>query len=80
MIRFEFPEQPGSLANFLSSIRDEWFLTLLHYRNHGGQIGKVLAGVRVPAGQEEAFEHVLESLGYTFHDETENPVYKRFMT
>lgn len=48
VIRFEFPETgPGALANFLGSLEANWFLTLLHYRNHGGQVGKVLAGVQV---------------------------------
>ena len=38
VIRFEFPEQPGSLASFLSALRDDWFVSMLHYRNHGGQV------------------------------------------
>ena len=51
----------------------------MHYRNHGGQVGKVLAGVRVPLGQEERFQTVIDSLGYTYADETENPVFTEFM-
>jgi threonine dehydratase len=78
-IRFEFPENAGALHAFLASLRTEWFLTMLHYRNHGGQVGKVLAGVRVPAGQESEFEKVLDDTGYTFFDETHNPVFERFM-
>ena len=46
MIRFEIPETRGALANFLNSLEPNWNLTLLHYRNHGGQVGKVLAGVQ----------------------------------
>ena len=79
MIRFEFPEQPGSLASFLSALRDDWFVSMLHYRNHGGQVGKVLAGVQVPPGQEEAFERVLKEHEYTFYDETDNPIYVKYM-
>jgi len=79
IIRFEFPETPGALASFLRQLRSEWFITLLHYRNHGGQVGKVLAGVRVPDGDEAAFEKVLDDTGYTFFDETHNLVFEKFM-
>jgi threonine dehydratase len=79
IIRFEFPETPGALASFLQQLQSDWYITLLHYRNHGGQVGKVLAGVRVPAGQESEFEKVLDDTGYTFFDETHNPVFERFM-
>ena len=53
IIRFEFPENAGALHMFLSSLQDDWFITMLHYRNHGGQVGKVLAGIRVPEGENE---------------------------
>ena len=43
------------------------------------QVGKVLAGVKVPDGEEAAFEKVLDDTGYTFFDETHNPVFERFM-
>ena len=79
MIRFEFPEHAGALEAFLSSLRTGWFLTMLHYRNHGGQVGKVLAGVRVPKEQGGQFDAVLEQLGYTFTEETDNQVYLDFM-
>ena len=52
---------------------------MLHYRNHGGQVGKVLAGVRVPEGAEADFDAVLEKLGHTFYDETANEIYLDFM-
>ena len=69
------------LQNFLESLRNgtDWYLTMLHYRNHGGQVGKVLAGVRVPPGQEPDFRKVLDDTGYTFFDETTNPVFEKFM-
>jgi len=79
IIRFEFPENAGALHEFLANLRDEWFITMLHYRNHGGQVGKVLAGVRVPETENEAFTEMLEGLGYIFYDETENIIYKDFM-
>jgi len=79
IIRFEFPETPGALASFLQQLRSDWYITLLHYRNHGGQVGKVLAGVRVPPGEESDFSKVLDDTGYTFFDETNNPVFEKFM-
>ena len=46
IIRFEFPETPGALASFLNQLRSDWYITLLHYRNHGGQV-RVRVRVRV---------------------------------
>ena len=79
IIRFEFPERPGALANFLERLEPGWYLTMLHYRNHGGQVGKVLAGVQMPEAELDRFNEVIEGLGYTFFDETSNPVFTDFM-
>jgi threonine dehydratase len=79
IIRFEFPENAGALMRFLEGLRKDWFLTMLHYRNHGGQVGKVLAGVRVPKGEEGSFTQMCEGLGYKYTDESENLIYTDFM-
>lgn len=79
IIRFEFPERAGALMNFLEHLEPGWYLTMLHYRNHGGQVGKVLAGVQVPEHQHSRFDEVVRGLGYTFVDETQNPVFTGFM-
>lgn len=80
IIRFEFPEHFGALDSFLKAIsKDRHGLTMLHYRNHGGQVGKVLAGVSVAQEKLDQFTHMLEQLGHTYYDETENPVYTDFM-
>jgi len=80
VLRFEFPETgSGALRKFLTALGQEWFVTLLHYRNHGGQVGKVLAGIKVPEGKEQAFDSMLNDLGYTFHDETSNPIFVEYM-
>ena len=69
IIRFEFPETPGALASFLNQLRSDWYITLLHYRNHGGQVGKVLAGVKMcgcsAAGGRGAEGHVRDASGGT---------------
>lgn len=78
--RFEFPERPGALSKFLELLRPEFNISLFHYRNYGGDVGKVLAGIQVPPGGREALEQFLVQLEYPFVDETENAVYKKFMT
>ncbi|KAG0356824.1 hypothetical protein BGZ54_000582, partial [Gamsiella multidivaricata] len=35
MFRFEFPERPGALLEFLEGLRAGWNVSLFHYRNHG---------------------------------------------
>ncbi|KAG0352240.1 hypothetical protein BGZ54_002881, partial [Gamsiella multidivaricata] len=35
MFRFEFPERPGALLQFLQGLRAGWNVSLFHYRNHG---------------------------------------------
>ena len=54
LFRFEFPERPGALLDFLEMIGQEWNISLFHYRNHGAAYGRVLAGIQVPAGEQKA--------------------------
>ncbi|KAK6464030.1 threonine dehydratase mitochondrial precursor [Scheffersomyces coipomensis] len=78
---FEFPEKPGALYNFLQALKNDWDITLFHYRNHGHDVGKVLCGFVLPDGtKEEDFQQVLKNIGYKFYDESENVVYKKFLT
>lgn len=79
IFRFEFPERPGALLQFLNSLEPNWNITLFHYRNHGAAYGRVVAGIQVPTGDEGAFQGSLERLGYRFWEETDNPAYRLFM-
>ncbi|KAF7288696.1 Threonine dehydratase [Mycena chlorophos] len=79
VLRFEFPERPGALRSFLLGLRQTWNITMFHYRNHGSDLGKVLAGVQVPPSDSAAFEEFLAQLGYLYVEETDNPVYKRYL-
>ncbi|KAJ4483377.1 tryptophan synthase beta subunit-like PLP-dependent enzyme [Lentinula aciculospora] len=79
IFRFEFPERPNALRNFLLGLRNDWNISLFHYRNHGADIGKVLAGIQVPPPEYVEFDCFLKKLNYTYVEETENPVYKRFL-
>ena len=79
MYRFEFPERPGALHNFLQAIGDLWNISLFHYRNHGSDYGRVLAGVQVPESDRAEFARHLAKLGYSHWDETDNPAYRLFL-
>lgn len=77
--RFEFPERPGALMNFLSQMSAGWNISLFHYRNHGADYGRVLVGMQVPPGEMKQFRAFLKNLGYAHWDETDNPAYKLFL-
>jgi threonine dehydratase len=78
LIRFEFPERPGALLDFLSGLGSRWNISLFHYRNHGAAYGRVLMGVQVEASERRAFLELLDVLGYRYWDETANPAYEIF--
>ena len=71
--RFEFPERPGALMNFLTQMSADWNISLFHYRNHGADTGRVLVGMQVPPGDMPKFNEFLKNLGYAHWNETDNP-------
>jgi threonine dehydratase len=79
LYRFEFPERPGALMNFLNRMSAGWNISLFHYRNHGADYGRVLVGMQVPPGEKSEFKKFLTNLGYAHWDETGNPAYKLFL-
>ncbi|KAH9972463.1 tryptophan synthase beta subunit-like PLP-dependent enzyme [Lactifluus volemus] len=80
IFRFEFPERPGALRKFLSSLRNMgWNISLFHYRNHGADLGKVLAGIQAPEEDSAQFGAFLSDLGYPYVEETYNEIYKRYL-
>lgn len=79
LFRFEFPERPGALTQFLEKLGGRWNVSLFHYRNHGADFGRVLAGFEVRAGDLPAFRAFLEDLGYPFIPESDNPAYRFFL-
>jgi threonine dehydratase len=79
LFRFIFPERPGALMRFLSSMHPGWNISLFHYRNQGADYGRILVGVQVPASDDAAFARFLETLAYPFVEETANPVYRLFL-
>jgi len=79
LYRFEFPERPGALMNFLNRMSAGWNISLFHYRNHGADYGRVLVGMQVPPSEMGDFEDFLRKLGYAHWNETDNPAYKLFL-
>jgi threonine dehydratase len=79
LFSFSFPERPGALMRFLTSMPPSWNISLFHYRNQGGDQGRVLVGLQVPRGEAAGIGKVLQALGYAYVDETHNPVYRLFL-
>jgi threonine dehydratase len=79
LYRFEFPERPGALLRFLQAVGSRWNISLFHYRNHGSDHGRVLAGIEVPKAEREQFLLHLNELHYPYTDETANSAYRMFL-
>ena len=79
LCRFEFPERPGALLQFLDTLGGKWNISLFHYRNHGSDFGRVLAAMEVPEDDDQAFERFLTDLGYQFQIEDNNDAYQLFL-
>ena len=80
LYRFEFPERPGALLNFLTQMGSRWNISLFHYRNLGADYGRVLVGVQVPPADAGRFQKFLADLGYPWEEETGNPAYRLFLS
>ena len=80
LFRFEFPERPGALSDFLKAIGTDWNISLFHYRNHGSDYGRILAGIQVPESEYDELEAHLSALGYAHWEESDNPVYRLFLS
>jgi threonine dehydratase len=79
IFRFEFPERPGALLDFLNAIGTDWNISLFHYRNHGSDYGRILAGIDVPPDETAELQAHLSDLGYTYWEESENPAFSIFL-
>ncbi|EAT11298.1 threonine ammonia-lyase, biosynthetic [Bermanella marisrubri] len=79
LYRFEFPERPGALMQFLKHLGERWNISMFHYRNHGAANGRVLAGLQVSKDDQKAFKQHIKELGYPCWDESDNPAYQLFL-
>ena len=79
LYRFEFPERPGALIKFLNSMSPNWNISLFHYRNNGSDYGRIAIGVQVIPNEMPQWQEFLNTLGYPYWDESQNPAYKVFL-
>ncbi len=79
LFRFEFPERPGALLQFLSGLGSDWNITLFHYRNHGAAFGRVLVGFSAARRDRRRLQQYLRRIGYRYWEETDNPAYEIFL-
>jgi threonine dehydratase len=80
VFRFEFPERPGALLNFLAQLGGRFNISMFHYRNHGSAFGRVLVGLQVNQQDRSELKEFLDNLGYRYADETDNPAYQFFLS
>lgn len=79
LYRFEFPERPGALMRFVGSMSPNWNISLFHYRNNGADYGRIVVGMQVPPHEMKEWQAFLDTLGYRYWDENQNPAYKLFL-
>ncbi|KAI8613562.1 threonine dehydratase [Chytriomyces sp. MP71] len=84
VFRFTFPERPGALRHFLESLSgttesQQLSCSLFHYRNYGGDMGKVFVGIQVPPSATKIFDDFMDKLKYPYVEETHNDVYKQIL-
>lgn len=77
--RFEFPERPGALMKFVNSMSPDWNISVFHYRNNGSDYGRIVLGIQVPPNEMEQWQAFIDTLGYPYWDESDNPAYKLFL-
>ena len=80
LYRFEFPERPGALLDYLTQLGNRWNISLFHYRNHGAAYGRVLVGLQVPQKDHKALQAFFNDTGYSWWEETSNPAYQMFLS
>ena len=79
LYRFEFPERPGALMQFVTSISPDWNISLFHYLNNGADYGRIVVGMQVPPHEMSEWQSFLDTLGYHYWHESDNPAYKLFL-
>lgn len=79
LFRFEFPERPMALNDFLVMMGNRWNISLFHYRSHGADFGRVLIGLQVPSHEHSEFKNFLKDVRYSFQEESSNVAYQIFL-
>ena len=79
LFMFNFPERPRALHRFLTALQPGQNISMFHYRNNGGDVAKILAGIQCPDGERADLEEFLKKLGYPFEECSDNPAYNTFL-
>jgi len=79
MYMFEFPERGGALFKFLHTLQPGMNISLFHYRNYGGDVAKILAGIQCKREESAKLESFLREIGYPYKDVTQSESYKTFL-
>lgn len=78
VVSFEFPESPGALVHFLTTLGTRWNISLFHYRSFGMDTGRVLAGFEDTL-TDPSFPDHLDAVGYPWKDVSDSPAYQMFL-
>ncbi|KAF1838769.1 threonine dehydratase-like protein [Decorospora gaudefroyi] len=76
---FEFPERGGALYKFLNTLQPGMNISLFHYRNYGGDVAKILAGIQCPDEESAKLSSFLKDIGYPYKEVTNNPSFNMFL-
>jgi threonine dehydratase len=76
---FEFPERGGALYKFLKTLQPGMNISLFHYRNYGGDVAKILAGIQCKEEEGEKLEGFLGEIGYPYKECTGSASYNMFL-
>jgi threonine dehydratase len=79
LYRFQFPDKPGALLDFLMKVGDRWNISLFHYRNHGSNFGRILMGFQVDKKDNRDFQAFLKDIDIPYWEETKNDAYRLFL-
>jgi len=74
-----FSERPGAFRDFLSATKPAWNISLTHYRNQGGDMGRVLMGIQIPAEDMNKVDDFLLRAPGVWADVTDHESCKLFL-
>jgi threonine dehydratase len=79
LFMFEFPERGGALYKFLNTLQPGMNISIFHYRNYGGDVAKILAGIQCKKEERDRLEAFLEAIGYPYKEVTGSGAYGMFL-
>jgi threonine dehydratase len=79
LFMFEFPERAGALYKFLTILQPGFNISIFHYRNYGGDVAKILAGIQCPESERAQLDVFLKMIKYPYQEVTDNAVYRMFL-